>query len=222
MLNIIDISTEQTTAATDLIIAILATWSAWKIFQKGYPVSPVKARIWIWIFILLAIGALLGAIAHGIQMDRNTNYILWQPLNLSLGLSISLFAAAAILDWRGGSIQKGIVPVLLTMGFIFYLITVFIPGSFLVFIIYEAIIMIFALTVYFILAIGQRLHGVWWIVSGILISIIAALIQATETLHFTLIWEFDHNGIFHLVQIFGIVLLMKGLIISFKKPQLTT
>jgi len=216
MINFIDIATEQTTAATDLVIAILAVWAAWKVFHNGYPVSPLKARIWIWIFVLLAFGALLGAIAHGIQMDGNMNFLIWQPLNLSLGLSISLFAAAAILDWREGSLQKGIVPVLLTMGFVFYLTTVFIPGSFLVFIIYEAVIMLFALTVYIILAIRQRIEGSWWVVFGILLSIIAAVIQATETLKFTVIWEFDHNGIFHLVQILGIVFLVKGLINSFK------
>ena len=221
MINFIDIPTEQTTAATDLVIAILAIWAAWKIHHRGYLASPAKARIWIWIFVLLALGALLGAIAHGFQMDGDTNFLIWQPLNLSLGLSISLFAAAAILDWRGGSMQKGIVPVLLTLGFIFYLITIFIPGSFLVFIIYEALIMLFALIVYILLAAGNKLEGAWWMVSGIMLSIIAAVIQATESLKFTVIWEFDHNGIFHLVQILGIVLLMRGLLMAFKKQNPT-
>jgi hypothetical protein len=49
---------------------------------------------------------------------------------------------------------------------------------------------------------------------GIALSIIAAVIQATGSIGFTLIWEFDHNGVFHLVQMPGIVLLAAGVIES--------
>ncbi len=215
-MNFIDIPTEQTTAATDFILGILAVWSAYKIYKAGHHTSPVKARIWKWVFILLALAAFFGAIAHGFQMDERINFILWQPLNLALGLGVSLFAAGAILDLRQGSMPKGIVPGLLALGVIFYFITVLIPGSFLVFIIYEAVIMLFALTAYFVLALRHKLHGAWWMVSGVFISIIAAVIQATESVNVKMIWEFDHNGIFHIVQMIGIVALLNALLIDFK------
>jgi hypothetical protein len=47
--------------------------------------------------------------------------------------------------------------------------------------------------------------------AGILISIVAALVQASKMTLFQLIWEFDHNGTYHLIQIFGILLLVTGL-----------
>jgi hypothetical protein len=143
--------------------------------------------------------------------------MLWQPLFLSLGLAVSMFAAGAIFDLRNGSIPKMIVPALLAMGVLFYLVTVFVPGSFLVFILYEAVVMIFALVAYMVLALKNKLPGVWWMVGGIFLTIVAAAIQATESLSFTLIWEFDHNGIFHLVQMVGIVILVNGLITGFRK-----
>ncbi|MEA3478401.1 MAG: hypothetical protein U9R60_09500 [Bacteroidota bacterium] len=217
-MNFIDIPTEQTTAATDFILGILAVWSAYKIYKAGHHSSPVKARIWKWVFILLALAAFFGAIAHGFQMDERINFILWQPLNFALGLGISLFAAGAILDLRQGSMPGGIVPGLLALGFIFYFITVLIPGTFLVFIIYEAVVMLFALIAYIVLASGQQLNGAWWMVSGIFISIIAAVIQATGSVKIMVFWEFDHNGIFHVVQMFGIILLLKGLLSTVQLP----
>lgn len=217
MINFIDIPTEQTTAVTDFVMALLAIWAAIKISRSGKKVSPGKTRIWIWVFVLLAIGALFGAVAHGFKMDEKTNNLLWQPLFLSLGLAVSMFLAGAIFDLKKGSIHKMVIPALLAMGVIFYLVTVFIPGSFLVFILYEAVVMIFALVAYILLALKNKLRGTWWMVGGIFITIIAAGIQATESLSFNLIWEFDHNGIFHLVQMVGIVVLVQGLLIDFRK-----
>ncbi len=216
-MNIIDIPTEQTTAATDLMLAIISIVTAFGIYNLGKQVQPVKTRIWVAVFILLAIAALFGAIAHGFVMSEKTNYILWQPLNLALGLGVSLFAAGAIFDLRRGSVPKGIVPGLLALGIIFYFITVFVPGSFLVFIIYEAVVMLFALVAYVVLAAKQKLIGAWWMVLGILITIIAAAIQATESVSVQFIWDFDHNGIFHIVQMAGILIIYLGLAKSFQQ-----
>ena len=47
--------------------------------------------------------------------------------------------------------------------------------------------------------------------TGIFVSIIAAGIQANKSVFLTFIWRFDHNGIYHLVQIVGLMLLLMGL-----------
>lgn len=218
-MHFIDIPTEQTTAATDFVMTLLAIWAAFKINQAGYKTSPKKARIWLWVFVLLAIGALFGAIAHGFQMSEQTNNLLWQPLFLSLGLAVSLFAVGAIYDLKKEALSKTVILVMIALGFIFYLVTVFIPGSFLVFILYEAVVMIFALIAYIVLAVNKKLRGAWWMVGGIFITIVAAVIQATESLSFTFIWEFDFNGIFHLVQMVGVVVLVNGLLIDYKSKR---
>ena len=92
----------------------------------------------------------------------------------------------------------------------FYLISRFGSGSFLPFIIYEAVVMLFALIAYSVL-LKRKFAGAGYMVLGILITIIAAVIQATKAFQLTLIWEFDHNGIFHLVQIPGVIFLYLGL-----------
>lgn len=218
-MQFINIPAEQTTAITDLILAILSFWAIIKIRQAGSS-APLKGRIWSWVFILLTVAAFFGFIAHGFQMSEKTNYLFWQPINLALGLSISLFAAGAIYDLRDGALPKAVIPALVVLGVVFYFITVFIPGSFLVFIIYEAVVMIFALAAYISLAAKAKLPGGWWMVGGIFITIVAAVVQAMGTIKIQIIWEFDFNGIFHIIQMVGILVLVNGLLLDFraKKP----
>lgn len=211
MLQIIDIPTEQTTAATDVVMAILALIVTIKVYNTGKDIDFKKARIWMWAFGLLTFASATGAVAHGFQMSKLTNFILWQPLNLALGVAIGLFVAGVVYDYRNYSLPRPLIPLLLVFAIIFYTVTVLIPNAFIVFIIYEAIAMLFAFVVYSILATRKKLKGAAWMAGGILVTIIAAAIQAIETIKVTFIWEFDHNGVFHIVQMIGLLILLKGL-----------
>ena len=51
---------------------------------------------------------------------------------------------------------------------------------------------------------------------GVLVSIVAAGIQASLKTTVKLMFEFDHNGIFHIVQILGIIVLLAGLRLSLR------
>ncbi len=144
-------------------------------------------------------------------MGARTNEILWIPLNLALGLTVALFVIGAVYDLRGFSIPRALTPIMLAVGFVFFGVTVVIPDSFLVFVIYEAIAMLFALAVYLLLSVRGKLSGAPMMAVGVLISIAAAAVQASGAVSFTWIWEFDHNGAFHLIQIVGLVFLLIGL-----------
>ena len=56
-----------------------------------------------------------------------------------------------------------------------------------------------------------QLTGAAVMAAGITISIIAAAVQASGAVSVTVLWEFDHNGIFHLIQIAGVAVLVIGL-----------
>ena len=211
MIQIIDISTEQTTAFTDVLMAILATFVALRVRNMGKEIDRVKTRIWVWAFGLLAFASADGAIAHGLQMSKLTNFILWQPLNLSLGIAIGLFVAGVVYDYQNFSLPHRLVPALLVVALAFFTITVIIPNAFIVFIIYEAIAMLFSLVVYIMLAMKGKVKGAGMMSAGILVTITAAVIQAIETIKTTFIWPFDHNSIFHIIQMIALVILMFGL-----------
>jgi hypothetical protein len=207
----IDIPTEQTTAATDVLLALLALASVVYLSRIGKDRDPWKARIWSWAFGLLAFASAVGAVAHGFKMSERLNDLLWQPLNLALGLTIAMFAVGVVHDQWGQAASRRILPVLVVVGVVFFGVTVIIPGSFLVFIVYEAAAMLFALVVYVLLAARRQLAGAAVMAAGILITIVAAAVQASGAVFVTFIWEFDFNGIFHLVQAVGVAVLVAGL-----------
>ena len=214
-MELIDIPVEQTTAATDLVLAVLAVACAVYLYRVDRP-DVFRRNLWLCVFGLLAVSAAIGAVAHGFKMSAELNNLLWQPLNLMLGLTVALVAVGTVYDMSGRRIAQRLLPVMITVGVLFYGVTAMLPDGllsdkFVVFIIYETIVMLFALGTYCTLAIRGRLDGAGLIAAGILITMVAAAVQTTGTLHFTVIWEFNHDGIFHLIQMLAVVLLAAGL-----------
>jgi hypothetical protein len=185
----------------------LAGFIALQLFQH----SSFRFSIWAWTFSLLAFSSLLGAIAHGYEMSLKTNDRLWMPINLSLGLALGLFVVGALFDLSGEIVARMALPVMLVIGFGFFLVTIRKPGTFLTFIAYEAIAMFFALGVYIYLLFASAFMGAGWMVVGILVTIVAAVVQATGKAGKGIFWYFDNNGVFHLIQMVGMVFLYFGL-----------
>ena len=66
-----------------------------------------------------------------------------------------------------------------------------------------------AIAIYTVVAVRQRMPGAPIIAVAIGLNIVAAALQ-TSAIHFTVVWPFDHNGIFHLVQIGALLTLGYG------------
>jgi hypothetical protein len=197
------IPTELTTAATDAVLAVLA---AGCILYLARWVERDRWRVMLWcsVLALLALSAALGAIVHAFELS------LWATLYLLLGLTVALFVVAAAYDWRGVTLARRLfVPMVLVAG-VFFAITRLVAGTFLVFVVYEGAAMFLALGVYVVLAWGNRLRGAAVVALGIALNIVAAGIQASRAVAFTAIWPFDHNGVFHLVQMLAVLVLVVG------------
>lgn len=209
-MQFIDSATEQTTAATDVVLALLAGCCAVLLRRFRQTVS-FKVAVWTWTFVLVALAAALGAVAHGFEMEQQTWDLIWQPLNLCLGLAVGLFCVGAFYDSWGHRFARRALPLMIGLGVVFFAATTLIQKGFLVFVIYEALAMIAALVIYIRLALNGRLPGAILMAAGVVVNIIAAVVQATGAVKLTLVWEFDHNGVFHLIQLVGILLLYVGL-----------
>jgi hypothetical protein len=198
---------EKVTAWTDVLMGILAGFVAFQLAQE----TGFKSAVWVGAFGLLAFSSFLGAAAHGFEMSRKANDRLWMPINLSLGLALGLFVVGALFDLSGERIARTTLPIMLAVGVGFFLFTLWKPGTFMTFIAYEALAMLFALGVYAYLFFMSVLAGAGWMLVGVLVTIVAAVVQATGKAGRGIFWYFDNNGVFHLIQMAGMVLLYVGL-----------
>lgn len=201
---IVSSPTELTTSLTDAILA-LESISIMLTFRERH----WHAQIWRWIFALLTLSSLLGAMAHGLEMPENIRALIWKPLYLSLGIMMALFFVVTIADGFGIVTAKKVLPFCIAMGVLFYVLTGLFAGVFLIFILYEAAIMLSALLIYLFLTFRRHRSGAGIISSAILINLLAAGVQNSD-LSITLLMTFDHNGLFHLIQIVGTGLLGFG------------
>ena len=104
-MNFTDSPTEQTTAATDLLVFSVALISVGlMIIQPA--AEPMKSIIWSTAFSLIAAASLLGALAHGIVLSDKFHGRIWHVLNLCLGLAVSLFVVGVVHDLIGVSAAK--------------------------------------------------------------------------------------------------------------------
>ncbi len=202
--------TELTTAATDVLLGLLAAASVIRLFRYRDRDS-WKVGVWSWVLATLVVASLLGAVAHGFQWSEDLRELIWRPLYLLLGLLVALFVVAATYDWLGRETASRVLPAAVVVAVMFFLLTQLASGTFLVFIIYEAAAMLLALCIYAYLAVRHRLDGAGLMASAIVLNIVAAGIQASGSVTLNLIWAFDHNGVFHLVQMIAVVVLVLGL-----------
>ena len=203
------VPTELTTAGTDAALALLCLIVAARL-RPCRRLDPWKTGLWLWILALLAVASALGAVAHGLDLSASVRAVLWYPLYFSLGLTVALFVAGAILDWRGPGLARRAIPWAVLCALTFSLIAPLLGGSFFLFIGYEAMAMCSALLIYLNIFRHGRQNGSGRIAVAILLSMLAAAVQASD-LAVTFLVPLDHNGLFHLLQMAAIMLLGSGL-----------
>jgi hypothetical protein len=124
---------------------------------------------------------------------------------------MALFVVGAVRDWRGDRAGRRLLPPMLVVALAFYGVTRATGGDFLAFVLFEAAALGFALGVYAWLAAWQRRPGAAAMAAALAVSLAAGAVQAADLGTIRLLWDFDHNGLFHLVQLAGLALLAAGL-----------
>jgi hypothetical protein len=209
-MQIIASPTERTTAATDALLGLIAVGYAAELLGRRRR-APWKAGVWAGTFGTLGAAGALGAVVHGLELAPRLRELLWRPLTLVLGVTVALFACGALGDLRGERAARRALPGALLGALGFYALSQRLRRGFLAFIAYEALAMLFALGVYVRLAQAGRLAGAQLMAAGVLLSIIAAAVQASRLELRLAGLPFDHNGLFHIIQIAGMPLLAAGL-----------
>lgn len=204
-----DSPTELTTSVTDLLLAIQAFLAVITIARLPDK-RPMWTRVWVIFFGMLCLASSLGAVVHGVQMASTFQSAIWSSIYLVLGLLMAVFVVAALTMTWNHELSRRSLPYLLALAIAFFAVTQIWSDSFMLFILYEGVSMVVALVLYTWCIFPCREQGAMFIATGIVVGIVAAIIDSQSSLRVSLIWVFDNHGMFHIVQMISLTLIIIG------------
>ena len=216
MIELVDAPTELTTAATNLPLGLVALVAS-ICFHRLRGRDPWKAGVWMAASACLVVVGILGAGVHGLELSEQAHFLGWTLIYLGLGLIVAAVTVGAVLDLWGERASRRTAPVMAMVALLFVL-AARVSDRFIVFIGYEALFVGFALVGYGYLAVTRSLAGAGLVWAGLLVSLMAAVVQTTDA-QVTMIWTFDHNGLFHLLQVPGLILIMLGVGVALRADR---
>jgi len=196
---------EPMTVLTDVLLAAAALFGGVKIY--GVSAAPVH-RYFALSFFLIALGSLAGATIHAI---RHTSMVTWVPLlwritGIAVGLSVMAMLAATFYQILPADYADLLRWTVLGLSII-YAAFIWRDYRFRNVIVFYSIFMAFILGAMALSYVSTGSPGAKLIVVGILISFGAAAIQRSG---FKLARHFNHNDIYHVVQLIGLYFFYKG------------
>jgi len=200
--------TEPMTMATDYVMGGLALVLAVRLIRAG--AIGRQTSVWVWglAFVATASAAFFGGTYHGfIQMlPVGAARILWKITLMSTGIGSACLLAAVVLAGTTGWVQRALFA-LIAVKLAVYVVWMSTHDDF-IFVIadYGS-----ALVLILVLAWTSSAAGLGaaarWITAGVAVSVVAAAIQALKLAPHP---QFNHNDLFHVVQMGALCLLYRG------------
>jgi len=195
---------EPMTALTD---AILAAWTAfWCAFLFARANGRRPVLLWAWAFAATAVSALAGVAYHGCRLFFEPvtlgAIVAWKIVPVASGVAALCLGSAAALVWLRGTARRAAIAVLIAE-FVACLVAAAMSNDFLVVAIDSAPVLV-------VILIGCAVH--WQsrasrlVAAGIAVAFIASAIQMSSLR----LGGFDHNDIYHVVQMAAMYLLYRG------------
>lgn len=199
---------EPMTLLTDILLAGLVSYLAVRLSGVYRRTGQSSVRWWIAGFYASAAAALAGGTYHGFlpHLGGLPAVLLWKATVLAVGAAALCLFAGAVVATLSGPPRKWLLA-LAVLKFLLYAAWMSAHDDFL-FVIYDyapALLGVLLLQVY--AALSRREPAAPWIVGGVLVSFAAAGIQAGRV---TLHAHFNHNDLYHVVQMGAFWLLYRG------------
>jgi hypothetical protein len=189
--------TEPITMLTDYVLGILALAFGYAILRKNRVDGQISRSLWAYAFLSLSLSTLVGGTYHGFQWQDSFGDFLWKITSLSMGLT-SLFMTASIVcaNCRGKTRRDWLV--IVGIKFLLFAGLAMTSDDFLLVIADYGSAMLVILVIALIQTFRKTRPEAPWLAAGVGVSLIAASAQASGiSLH----EHFNHNDIFHLIQI---------------------
>lgn len=200
---------EPMTMATDYALALESVALGVALLMSGRRERQRGRLFWGAAFVTTALAAACGGTAHGFAaaLEPLTRTILWKGVLYSVGVtSYCMLTAAALTAARSMRLRAvllGTAPVLL-LGYAVWMVA---HDAFIWAIVDYAPVLVALVVLHAVLAWRWRSPASPWILAGVFASVAGAAVQALE-------WAphpfFDHNALYHVIQMLGMVLFYVG------------
>lgn len=197
---------EPATLATDYLLGAICLVFAWRVFlRRG---DQHSGRVWAASLAMTGLGAIAGGTYHGFidMLGYGTAAMLWKATTYLIGIgATALFLAAAHAAFRTQSVRSALA-IGGSIQLIVYLMWMSTHDDFR-FVVYEYAGLMILILVIAAFRWRQLSPAAPWLVTGILVSFAAAAIQQSGlSLH----RHFNHNDLYHVVQITAMYLLYRA------------
>lgn len=204
-------------AVTDLCLGLTGLALAARTLNHFRSTGARRSGWWSLGYAALGLGSVLGFVTLGFRtgLEQPITYV----SRFAIGVAV-LAMLTAVVEGLAGPRRARPWRLLFLLAFAAYYGATLLTGSFLVFVLYSGTALLATLV----------LEGYRWLVRleagaglmalGMALSMAAAGLQATR-LSFTLLWTFDHNAIYHMLQLVALLILYRGLMAGGGRPSLT-
>ncbi len=193
------------TTLTDYLLAVLAVWLGKRLLKQS---SASRARTLFAVsFWSIGLAAFAGGTSHGFgaYLGVGAHSFLWKLTVLAIGATVFLFlAASAHASLRAR--PRRILLVMAIVQLIVYAAWMLRHDDF-IWVIANYVPQIAAVLALQLVQMYRGVAGAGWLVAGLLVTLAAAAIQASGV---ALHRHFNHNDLYHVVQMAGMVLLYRG------------
>ncbi len=199
---------EPMTMITDYLLGGWTFYLAFKLIHKGMRVSQRSIILWGLSFVATGIAALIGGTSHGFALyfGTMTKAVIWTATLISIGFASLFLLSSAIITTFKKPLRDWLIAAT-ALKFILFAVWIVSHSEF-KYVIYDyvpAMIGVLTVQVYGKYSRGDKSAA--WIILGILVSFGAAAIQQSG---FTLHEHFNHNDLYHVIQMGAIYMLYKG------------
>ena len=199
---------EPMTVLTDILLAAAAIWAGSRIWGVSHTPTHLCFAL---SFFLIAVGTLAGATIHAV---RHTSLVRWVPLlwritGIAVGTSVTAMLAGTFYHLLPVEYADLLRWTVLGLS-ILYAAWIWRDYRFRNVIVFYSISMAFVLGAMGLSYVSTGSEGAKLIAVGILISFAAAAVQRSG---FTLGRHFNHNDIYHVIQLIGLYFFYRGAIL---------
>ena len=197
---------EPMTLLTDYLLAGVTGWLGWLLFRARE--GQAARSWWALAFAGLALAAVLGGTHHGFapHLSESALFLLWKATLLAVGMASFAMLAGSTIAATSGRL-RGALLALATAKLAVYTGWMVFHDEFIYVIADTGISMVAIAVLHGGSALRSGDRASLWVLGGVGVSVLAAGVQASG---FTLHRHFNHNDLYHVVQIAAMALFYIG------------